>query len=54
MKKLILFLYINLTFTIFTIAYSNEFERCEWKNDSGKPCLTIFSPQILQKLLSKV
>ena len=47
MKKIILLLFINLT---FSIAYSNELEKCEWKNVSGKPCLTIFSPPNTSKI----
>ena len=47
MKKIILLLLINLT---FSIAYSNELEKCEWKNVSGKPCLTIFSPPNTSKI----
>ncbi len=40
MKKLILILSFNL---IFTFAHAKDLEKCEWKNEKGLPCLTIFS-----------
>ena len=39
MKKILILLIINL---IFTKLNSKELEKCEWKNISGKPCLTVF------------
>ena len=47
MKKLILILSFNL---IFTFAHAKDLEKCEWKNEKGLPCLTIFSAPNTSKI----
>ena len=47
MKKLILILLFNL---IFTFAHAKDLEKCEWKNERGLPCLTIFSAPNTSKI----
>ena len=47
MLRIILLIVINLT---FTLAYSEELKKCEWKNISGKPCLTIFKTPNTSKI----
>ena len=47
MKKLILILSFNL---IFTFAHAKDLEKCEWKNERGLPCLTIFSAPNTSKI----
>ena len=40
MKKIIV---IALSVLIYLPLESKELENCKWKNESGNPCLTIFS-----------
>ena len=49
MIKIILILVLNLSIYLLH-AKSSELEKCEWKNTSGKPCLTIFSPPNTSKI----
>ena len=48
MIKIILILVLNLSIYLLH-AKSSELEN-EWKNTSGKPCLTIFSPPNTSKI----
>ncbi len=40
MKKILILLFLNLA---FATAYSNELEKCKWKNETGTPCIIIHS-----------
>ena len=51
MKKIIL-LYNFLNFLL--LLMEKNLKNCEWKNKSGKPCLTIFSPPNTSKITEKV
>ena len=42
----LLFVYLN-----FVKAHSQNLQECQWQNKTGTPCITIFSLQILLKLL---
>ena len=50
MKKLFLLL---ITFLTLNVAYGQELEKCEWKNKSGIPCLSIFNPSNTSKITEK-
>ena len=57
MVKIILLIFTATNF-IFTIAYGEKLKKCEWKNISGKPCLTIFktpnTSKITENTLEKI
>ena len=53
MIKIILILVLNLSIYLLH-AKSSELEKCEWKNTSGKPCLTIFSPPNTSKITKQM
>ena len=47
MRKVILVLIFNL---IFSFSFAKDLKKCEWKNESGIPCLTIFSAPNTSKI----
>ena len=46
--KFFILIIATLSFTLK--VYSKDLEKCEWKNSSGKPCLTIYSPPNTSKI----
>ena len=44
------FLITLLTFSLSFINAYGEINKCEWKNTTGKPCLTIFSAPNTSKI----
>ena len=49
MIRIIQILLLLMAFN-FISSKSQELERCKWKNNSGEPCLTIFSAPNTSKI----
>ena len=47
MRKIFLLLIFNL---IFSFSFANDLKKCEWRNELGVPCLTIFSAPNTSKI----
>ena len=48
------FFFIILVFFFYSLKVnSKDLEKCEWKNLSGKPCLTIFSAPNTSKITAR-
>ena len=53
-EKILMLIRIIVILTILIFNFlpvkSSELDKCEWKNKSGKPCLTIFSAPNTSKI----